>query len=148
MTPCWNGEAVRVAFALDTCDREAISRSGPTGGISGEMIRKLMLQAPEKRCGTPHTRQSLQWIPDNGSAYRAHDTIDFAVGLGLVPFFTPARSPQSNGVAEAFVKTFKRDYGYGHDRPGCSDRALQATSMVRGLQRDPSPQSPAPEVTP
>lgn len=22
--PCWNGETVRVAFALDTCDREAV----------------------------------------------------------------------------------------------------------------------------
>jgi putative transposase len=29
---------------------------------------------------------------------------------GLVPITTPAYSPQSNGLAEAFVKTFKRDY--------------------------------------
>ena len=27
------------------------------------------------------------------------------------------RSPESNGMAEAFVKTFKRDYVYVHDRP-------------------------------
>ena len=30
--------------------------------------------------------------------------------LGLVPCFTPMHSPESNGIAEAFVKTFKRDY--------------------------------------
>jgi putative transposase len=24
---CWNGQSVRVAFALDTCDREVIPRS-------------------------------------------------------------------------------------------------------------------------
>src|SRR6266851_10356789 len=30
--------------------------------------------------------------------------------LGLVPITTPAYSPQSNGLAEAFVKTFKRNY--------------------------------------
>ena len=42
--------------------------------------------------------------------YRAHETIEFAIRLGLVPCFTPPRSPQSNGMAEAFVKTFKRDY--------------------------------------
>jgi len=29
---------------------------------------------------------------------------------GLVPTTTPACSPQSNGLAEAFVKTFKCDY--------------------------------------
>lgn len=34
----------------------------------------------------------------------------YAHELGLVPITTPAYSPQSNGLAEAFVKTFKRDY--------------------------------------
>lgn len=84
---------------------------------NGEMIRDLMLEATEKRFGTAHTPQPIQWLSDNGSAYRANDTIDFAVGLGLAPCFTPVRSPQSNGMAEAFVKTFKRDYVYVHDRP-------------------------------
>jgi len=32
---CWNRERVRVAFSLDTCDREAISHLGTTAGISG-----------------------------------------------------------------------------------------------------------------
>jgi putative transposase len=30
--------------------------------------------------------------------------------IGLEPRTTPVRSPQSNGMAEAFVKTIKRDY--------------------------------------
>jgi len=34
----------------------------------------------------------------------------YAHELGLVPVTTPANSPESNGLAEAFVKTFKRDY--------------------------------------
>ena len=38
---CWNGQSVRVAFALDTCDREVMSWVATTGGISGEMIRDL-----------------------------------------------------------------------------------------------------------
>jgi transposase InsO family protein len=33
-------------------------------------------------------------------------------GLGLKLCFTPVRSPVSNGIAEAFVKTFKRDYAW------------------------------------
>jgi putative transposase len=81
------------------------------------MIRDLMLEAVEKRFGTTRTPHPVQWLSDNGSCYRAHDTIDFADRLGLVPCFTPVRSPQSNGMAEAFVKTFKRDYVYVHDRP-------------------------------
>jgi len=37
--------------------------------------------------------------------------------LGLRSRFTPVRSPESNGMAEAFVKTFKRDYVRIHERP-------------------------------
>ena len=29
---CWNGEVVRVAFALDTCDREVMAWCATTGG--------------------------------------------------------------------------------------------------------------------
>ena len=114
---CWNGQVVRVAFALDTCDREVIAWCASTGGISGEMIRDLMLEAVEKRFGRCVTPQPIQWLSDNGSCYRAYETIEFAVRLGLVPCFKPVRSPQSNGMAEAFVKGFKRDYVYVHDRP-------------------------------
>jgi putative transposase len=114
---CWNGEVVRVAFALDTCDREVIAWCAGTGGISGEMIRDLMIESVERRFGDRTPPHPVQWLSDNGSCYRAHETIDFAIGLGLVPCFTPVRSPQSNGMAESFVKTFKRDYVYVHDRP-------------------------------
>ena len=114
---CWNGEVVRVAFALDTCDREVIAWCAGTAGISGEMIRDLMIESVERRFGDRTLPHPVQWLSDNGSCYRAHETIDFAIGLGLVPCFTPVRSPQSNGMAESFVKTFKRDYVYVHDRP-------------------------------
>ena len=114
---CWNGEAVRVAFALDTCDREVMAWCASRSGISGEMIRDLMLESVERRFGAAPLPHPIQWLSDNGSCYRAHETIDFAIRLGLVPCFTPVRSPQSNGMAEAFVKTFKRDYVYVHDRP-------------------------------
>jgi putative transposase len=114
---CWNGEIVRVAFSLDTCDREAMAWCASTGGITGEMIRDLMVQSVEGRFGSTRVPHPVQWLSDNGSCYRARETIDFADALGLVPCFTPVRSPQSNGMAEAFVKTFKRDYAYVHDRP-------------------------------
>jgi putative transposase len=44
------------------------------------------------------------------TAFAAHKTIEIAGALNLFPCFTPVESPESNGMAEAFVKTFKRDY--------------------------------------
>jgi putative transposase len=41
-------------------------------------------------------------LSDNGSVYIAKDTLDTATALGLKLCFTPFRSPESNGIAEAF----------------------------------------------
>ncbi len=115
---CWNGQVVRVAFALDCCDREVISHVATTGGITGEMVRDLMTESVERRFGMvdllPHR---VEWLSDNGSCYTASETTAFAKDMGFISCFTPVRSPESNGMAEAFVKTFKRDYVYVHDRP-------------------------------
>ena len=42
--------------------------------------------------------------------YTAADTVAFGRSLGFLVCTTPPYSPESNGMAEAFVKTFKRDY--------------------------------------
>lgn len=108
---CWNGETVHAAFAIDTHDREIISWVATAGGgISGEMVRDMMLDCVERRFGDIRASQPVQWLADNGSPYTAGQTIDFATALNLVACFTPVRSPESNGVCEAFVKTLKRDY--------------------------------------
>ena len=52
----------------------------------------------------------MQWLTDNGSIFAAYKTINIALALNLEPCFTPVESPESNGMAEAFVKTLKRDY--------------------------------------
>ena len=49
-------------------------------------------------------------MSDNGGAYRTHETYALVRALGIEPVHTPACSPQSNGIAESFVNTFKRDY--------------------------------------
>ena len=107
---CWSGEVVRVAFALDSHDREVISWVATTAGISGEMIRDMMVQCVEQRFGDVQAPQKVQWLSDNGSIFAAGRTLEIAVALNLEPCFTPVESPESNGMAEAFVKTFKRDY--------------------------------------
>jgi transposase InsO family protein len=70
----------------------------------------MMLAAVERRVGTDRAPHPVEHLSDNGSCYTAKDTRDFAVAPGLVPCFTPVRSPESNGMSEAFVKTLKRDY--------------------------------------
>lgn len=107
---CWNGEVVRVAVALDCHDRAVIGWLATTSGLSGEMIRDLMVDCMEKRFGAPRAPHAVPWLADNGSIYAAARTVEIATALNLRSCFTPVESPESNGVAEAFVKTFKRDY--------------------------------------
>ena len=108
---CDSGERVRVAFALDCCDREAMSYVGTTGGICGDDVRGLMVAAVERRFGRVHrVPRPIEWLSDNGSPYVARETRGLAREIGLIPKTTPLESPQSNGMAEAFVRTFKRDY--------------------------------------
>jgi len=108
---CWNKEIIRGAFIIDAHDREVISWRAVAGaGISGSDVRDMMLEAVEARFGGYRAPHPVEMLSDNGSPYTAHDTRIFARQLGLKPCFTPVRSPESNGVAEAFVKTLKRDY--------------------------------------
>ena len=108
---CDNGEKVRVAFALDCCDREAMGYVATTGGITAEDVRDLMVATVEHRFGQVNRLpRAIEWLTDNGSCYTAHETRRFARDIGLIPRTTPVESPQSNGMAEAFVRTLKRDY--------------------------------------
>ena len=115
-------------ITLDTCDREAITWTATTAGISGEMIRDMMLVAVERRFGGCSTTHRVEYLTDNGSCYTAHETIEFALSLGLMPVFTPVRSPESNGMAESFVKTFKRDYVRCNPRPDATTVLAQLDS--------------------
>jgi transposase InsO family protein len=102
-----------VAFAMDTCDREVLGHIASTIGMNGEGIRDLMLESVENRFGKiPGLRNPIQWLSDNGPCYTAHETVNFAKALGFEVCTTPAYSPESNGMAEAFVKRFKQDYVY------------------------------------
>ncbi|WP_170854847.1 IS3-like element IS2 family transposase [Escherichia coli] len=107
---CDNGEKLRVTFALDCCDREALHWAVTTGGFNSETVQDVMLGAVERRFGNELPTSPVEWLTDNGSCYRANETRQFARMLGLEPKNTAVRSPESNGIAESFVKTIKRDY--------------------------------------
>ncbi len=127
-----NGEKVRVAFALDCCDREAMSYVATTSGIKSEDVRDLMLAAVEHRFGLVNRLpQVIEWLTDNGSCYIAGDTKAFAREVGLEPRTTPVRSPQSNGMAEAFVRTIKRDYARVNPCPDAATIMAQLPDWFR-----------------
>jgi putative transposase len=84
---------------------------GTTAGVSGDDVRDLMVAAVEHRFGQVNRLpRPIEWLSDNGSCYVARDTRGFARDIGLLPRTTPLESPRSNGMAEAFVRTFRRDY--------------------------------------
>src|SRR5947209_1656947 len=126
---CDNGEKVRIAFTLDCCDREAISWVATTGGISSSDVRDLMVESVERRFGVvDKLPKPIEWLSDNGSPYTAGDTRTLARYIGLLPCTTPIQSPQSNGMAEAFVKTFKRDYARVSAKPDAASVLRQLNS--------------------
>jgi putative transposase len=76
---CDNGERVRIAFALDCCDREAMSFLATTGGISGDDVRDLMVAAVEHRFG----RSTACRSPSNGCPTMAAATLQVIPAASL-----------------------------------------------------------------
>lgn len=114
--------------------------------IASHSFRRLSIFLPFPgflfSLGTPFPYRSSEFVKANGSSTtaalcRTYDTIDFAVGVGLLPCITLVRSPQSNGMAEAFAKTFKRDYVYVHDRPGAQTVLSQLPRSFEGYNEIP-----------
>ena len=87
---CWSGEVVHIVFSSDCYDREAIAWHASTA-------------------------HPVEWLSDNRPPYSANETRQFGADHGLLIHNTPADSPESNGMAEAFAITFKRDYVYVSD---------------------------------
>jgi transposase InsO family protein len=74
-----------------------------------EMLREAVFQ----RFGETRTRaQGIEFLSDNGPEYTSHRFRPFVRAMGLIPCHTPRRSPESNGLAEAFFGSLKRDYVY------------------------------------
>lgn len=121
---CWNGEVVELMFAVDCHDREAIAVVAESRAITGVDVRRLMRRAAFARCGHQPPTAPIQWLTDNEGIYTALETVIQAERLGLTPITTPVASPESNGMAEAFVHTLRRDYMDGADRSS-AERILE-----------------------
>ena len=76
---CTNGERVRVAFSLDCCDRQIIAFAETTAGISGELVRDVMVETMFKRFGEVAGLPSpAEWLSDNESVWsnEAHEALE------------------------------------------------------------------------
>ena len=112
---CWNGEVVHLVFALDCCDREVPAHVSTPYPTTGTEIRRLIRKTVFARYGTEKPEVPIEWLTDNEGIYTALETVIEAERNHLAPITTPVASPESNGMAEAFVNTFKRDYVAGGD---------------------------------
>jgi putative transposase len=72
---CDNGEKVRVAFALDCCDHEALGYVATAEGIKSEDVQNLTIAAVEHHFGTVNRLlHTIEWLTDNASCYVAGPT--------------------------------------------------------------------------
>ena len=108
----WDGQKRRLAIILDCADRSVVAwRLAPR--ITAEDLSEVVREAIFARFGDTRTQaQGIEFLSDNGPEYLAQSFRRDLEAWGLVPCRTPCRSPESNGVAEAFFGSLKRDYVY------------------------------------
>lgn len=108
----WDGAKGRLAVMLDCADRMVLAwRFGRR--ITADDLAEMLREALFRRFGEARERaRGIEFLSDNGPEYTSHRFRPFVRAMGLIPCHTPRRSPESNGLAEAFFGSFKRDYLY------------------------------------
>src|SRR5437879_12065865 len=77
--------------------------------ITAEDLAEMLREAVFRRFGEARTRaQGIEFLSDNGPEYTSHRFRPSVRATGLIPCATPRRSPESNGLAEAFFASLKR----------------------------------------
>ena len=70
-------------------------------------------------------------ISDNGNGYRSYAWQDACAQLGIHRRYTRPRRPQTNGKAEALVKTLLREWAYRFAYPTSNHRAQALDGYLR-----------------
>ena len=74
-------------------------------------------------------------LSDNGNGYRSHAWAAACAQLGVARRYTRPRRPQTNGKAEALVKTLLREWAYRFAYPTSSHRAPALPGYLRWYNR-------------
>lgn len=111
-TRAWDGRKGRLAIMIDCADRMVLAWRFATR-ITAEDLAEMLREAIFRRCGEVRAHaQVIEFLSDNGPEFPSHRFRPFMRAMGLIPWHTPRRSPQSNGFAKAFFGSFKRDDVY------------------------------------
>lgn len=106
----WDGQKLKLAVIVDCADRMILAWKLAPRLIADdlcEMVREAMFV----RFGAERNQaRGIEFLSDNGPEYASHTFRGFLENRGLVACRTPCRSPESNGLVEAFFGSFKRDY--------------------------------------
>jgi transposase InsO family protein len=70
-------------------------------------------------------------LTDNGNGYRSHAWAEACAQLSIARRYTRPRRPQTNGKAEALVKTLLREWAYRYAYPSSSHRAKALPGYLR-----------------
>ena len=93
---CRNGDIVRVLFVIDACDREIIAWSAVAhAGVSGEMVRDLMVEAVERRFKATKTPHPLEWLSDKAAPISRRTPPEPQPPLGLGSPSPPSAPPKA-----------------------------------------------------
>jgi transposase InsO family protein len=74
-------------------------------------------------------------LSDNGNGYRSSAWSDACSELGIARRYTRPRRPQTNGKAEALVKTLQREWAYRFAYPTSAHRARALPGYLRWYNR-------------
>ena len=74
-------------------------------------------------------------LSDNGNGYRSFAWRDACTELGIQRRYTRPRRPQTNGKAEALVKTLLREWAYRFAYPSSAHRARALPGYLRWYNR-------------
>jgi len=74
-------------------------------------------------------------LSDNGNGYRSFAWRDACAQLGIQRRYTRPRRPQTNGKAEALVKTLQREWAYRFAYPTSTHRARALPGYLRWYNR-------------
>ena len=109
----WNGDKGRLAVIIDCADRQVVAYRW-SRRITGETLVEVVKEALLKRFDgfVVPEKGSLEFLSDNGPEFIEKNFRKFLEQAGFTVCNTPIRSPESNGIAESFFKSLKRDYVY------------------------------------